>query len=193
MSKERGYSYLEMIVVLVVLGVLATMGIRAFDRMIEEASASSLITTVIAVGTQARNLAIMRNTYTGVSFQETTEGVTARIYRDGDQDGLSNQDIQRGVDQPEGASVALKIERARVGLPEAVRTDPEGGPLTDRDGVHFGRSNLLSFGPTGTATPGTLYLAAGEHEAWAFRVSPLSGRIRVYRWRFANWSLVEGH
>jgi hypothetical protein len=193
MSKERGVSYLEMMVILVVLGSLTAVGLRAMDRIIEQASSSSLITTVLALTNQARTEAILRHTYAGISFEDTARGVEARVYRDGDADGLSAQDVSRGVDIPDGPALALKEERARVGLPAAVTTDPEGQPLAGGRGVRFGNGNLLSFGPTGTATPGSLYLACGEREAWAFRVSPLSGRVRVFQWRSGHWLEVERH
>jgi Tfp pilus assembly protein FimT len=193
MSKERGVSYLEMMVVLVVLGSMTAVGLRAMDRLIEQSSARSLITVVLALTNEARTLAILRHTYAGIAFEDTARGVEARVYRDGDADGLSAQDVARGVDTPEGPAFTLKEERARVGLPAAVTTDPSGLPLTGSRGVRFGNGNFLSFGPAGTATPGSLYLACGEREAWAFRVAPLSGRIRVFQWRSGRWFEVERH
>lgn len=193
MSKERGVSYLEAMVMLVVLGSLTAIGVRAMDRLIEQSSARSLITVVLSLTNQARTEAILRHTYAGIAFDNTTRGVEARVYRDGDGDGLSAHDMARGVDAPEGPALALKEERARVGLPSAVRTDPEGRPLDGDRGVRFGNGNILSFGPSGTASPGSLYLACGEREAWAFRISPISGRVRVFQWRSGRWLEVERH
>ena len=193
MSKEKGVSYLELMVVLVVLGSMTAVGLRAMDRLIEQSSARCLMTTVLALTNQARTVAILHHTYAGIAFENTARGVEARVYQDGDADGLSAQDVARGVDLPEGPALALKEERARVGLPNAVTTDPEGLPLAGSGGVRFGNGNILSFGPAGTASPGSLYLACGDREAWAFRVSPLSGRVRVFQWRSGRWLEVERH
>ena len=191
MNRERGMSYVEMLVVLAVLGSLLAVTVKAMDRIIEQSSARSLITVVLSLTNQARTEAILKRSYAGIAFLEGANGVEARVYRDGDGDGLSRDDVRRGVDVPLGPATFLKMERAQVGLPSAVNRDPEGYPLSGGRAVRFGPGSVLSFSPKGTASPGSLYLSCGEQEAWAFRVAPLTGTVRVFQWRSGRWTEVQ--
>ena len=52
--------------------------------------------------------------------------------------------------------------------------------------IRFGRSNMLSCSPMGTATPGTFYLA-GESAQAAVRVTPGTARVRILFCRGRRW------
>jgi hypothetical protein len=54
--------------------------------------------------------------------------------------------------------------------------------LETSDPIRFGRSNMVSFSPEGTATPGTFYLA-GEYFQAAVRVNGMTSRVRVLVYR----------
>ena len=70
----------------------------------------------------------------------------------------------------------------RVGInPGIPALPPEQGPLSG-DPVRFGVSDILSFSPLGTATPGTFYLAGDSGQA-AVRVTGGSARVRLMVWR----------
>ena len=75
----------------------------------------------------------------------------------------------------------------RVGIMEGVAAPPpDSGLLDPADPVRFGRSNMLSFSPLGTATPGTFYLTNERVQA-AVRVSPGSGRVRLMVYQGGKW------
>ena len=61
---------------------------------------------------------------------------------------------------------------------------PDRGTLSG-DPIRFGRSDILSFSPLGTATPGTFYLVGDGAQA-AVRVTGGSARVRLMVWR-GNW------
>jgi hypothetical protein len=69
-----------------------------------------------------------------------------------------------------------------AGVPEL---PPEKGTLSG-DPVRFGVSDMLSFSPLGTATPGTFYLA-GENAQAAVRVNGGTARVRLMLWRGGKW------
>ena len=70
----------------------------------------------------------------------------------------------------------------RVGInPGIPALPPEQGQLSG-DPVRFGVSDILSFSPLGTATPGTFYLAGDSGQA-AVRVTGGSARVRLMVWR----------
>ena len=49
------------------------------------------------------------------------------------------------------------------------------------DPIRFGRSDLASFGPLGTASPGSVFLTDGYH-LFAVRVYNRTGKIQVLRY-----------
>jgi hypothetical protein len=74
----------------------------------------------------------------------------------------------------------------RVGFVPGVRAIPPDTGFLEGDPIQFGSSDILSFSPLGTATPGTFYLA-GEGIQGAVRVSPGSARVRLLLTRGATW------
>jgi len=63
---------------------------------------------------------------------------------------------------------------------------PDSGILDPSDPIRFGASNMVSFSPLGTATPGTFYLA-GEGLQGAVRVTGGSARVRLMVCRGRKW------
>jgi hypothetical protein len=61
----------------------------------------------------------------------------------------------------------------------------------DGDGVRIGSARLLTLGPNGTATSGTLYLH-GRRLQFAVRVFGVTGRARVLRYDAASrrWTVL---
>ena len=80
---------------------------------------------------------------------------------------------------PGAPGVSVAINPGIPALP------PEHGLLSG-DPVRFGSSDILSFSPFGTATPGTFYLAGDASQA-AVRVTGGSARVRLMVWRGGMW------
>ena len=57
---------------------------------------------------------------------------------------------------------------------------PIGGSRDDP--IRFNSSDLASFSPAGTATPGSVYLTDGRRGFVVVRVTNVSGRVRALRW-----------
>ena len=57
--------------------------------------------------------------------------------------------------------------------------------------MRFGRSDLISFGPLGTASGGTLYLTDSRHRLYAVVLYGRTARVRVWRYdtREGRWKL----
>jgi hypothetical protein len=100
-----------------------------------------------------------------------------------------SRDIARGEDRLIGGPIRLDANMAgvRVGImPGIPAPPPDSGLLDPADPVRFGRSNMLSFSPLGTATPGTFYVTNGRLQA-AVRVTGGSGRVRLMVYRGKKW------
>jgi hypothetical protein len=132
-----------------------------------------------------RMRAIASNRNAGVKFMRVGNVWTYSLYEDGDGDGIRSDDIASGVDRRyAGPSVlAPQFRIASIGLlPNAIR-DPDGDPLAPTvSAVQFNRSTICSFGPTGSATPGSVYITDGAGELLAVRVTGATGRVRALRY-----------
>jgi type II secretory pathway pseudopilin PulG len=190
--RAAGYSLLEVVAVLLLLGLLSLVGIGSYSRLAAQSSTRALSQVVRCLMTESATRAVSGRTYVGIVFEKGERGAVAQLVEDGDWDGVTHEDLLRGEDRALGSRVYLSEGQAYLGLPGAVRTDPAGSRIPDDDPVRFGRGDILSFSPTGTSTPGSLYLrdVAGK-EAWAFRVAGLDGRVRCYRWWRGKWSEVK--
>ena len=74
------------------------------------------------------------------------------------------------------SDIGLRGRMALSGLP-AVPETPEYGALVER---MIGSSRILTLGPDGTATSGTLYVR-GRRGQYAVRILGITGRTRVLR------------
>ncbi len=183
---EVGFSVVEMMVYMTVILLITAVGLPPVfewgSRLRVELAAGEMT----AVLHQARIYSAQRNARVAVRFETQPDGVvTHALYRDGDGDGVRNADIATGVDPEVRAPRRLAHlgRRIRFGFPAGIPPRDPGDPRRrlDRldDPIRFNRSDLASFSPRGTATPGTVYLTDGRRHLAAVRVNNRSGKIAV--------------
>jgi prepilin-type N-terminal cleavage/methylation domain-containing protein len=185
---SRGFSLVELLVVVALLVVAAAISLPVFRSMTAEAHLVGAGQVFRSRFRRARSMAVRGNTYTAIRFEQGPGGYTFAIYADGNGNGVRSADIRRGVDRLVEGPFPLTggAPSVRVGfLPGVPAVPPARGTLSG-DPIRFGRSDMLSFSPLGTATPGTFYLAGDGAQA-AVRVTPGSARVRLMIWRGDPW------
>ncbi len=80
--------------------------------------------------------------------------------------------------------IASRFPGTMIGLHAGV-PDVDGDRSTTTDGVRIGSSRILTLGPDGTATSGTLYVR-GRRGQFAVRILGVTGRTRVLRFHPAT-------
>jgi hypothetical protein len=104
------------------------------------------------------------------------------IYADGNGNGVLQRDIDRGVDPPlsptswlddNARGLTLRINQAISDVGGSTTLQPGDDPL------RIGASSLLTFSALGSATSGTLYVAAQRGPQMAIRVFGATGRVRI--------------
>lgn len=194
---QNGFTLLESTLVLALLGFTATLAapnlIQASSRT-RVAAASAEIRAGLA---EARALAVRYNTNAALRFETGPTGISCRVYADGDGDGVLAADIRAGIDRPRGPLRRLGSTGFGVqfGFPPGIRPRDPSSPSQRLSGlddpIRFNRSDLASFDPFGSATPGSVYLTDNVAELLVVRVYGRTGRVRVLRWDNPNDEWTE--
>lgn len=187
-----GWTLIELLVVVAIAGLLVTLCAppltRAVSRLRMRMAASEVATSM----KMARAYAVRHSARVGLRFDTRGDGEpTWALYRDGDGDGVLARDIRTGTDPRVREAGFRRIgSAARFGFPEGPAPRDPGDPSRRLhrldDPIRFNRSDMASFDPVGTATPGTVYLTDGRDELVAVRVTNRTGRIRVLRYDYAT-------
>jgi prepilin-type N-terminal cleavage/methylation domain-containing protein len=187
---ERGHTLVEMIMVLAILVIFGTLSVPHIRAYSAEAHLIGAGQVFRGEFRKARSMAIARGVNTALRFESSPGGGwTLATYADGNRNGVLTADIRAGIDRRVTGPRQLTTGSGdvRVGInPGVVSIPPDSGPLDPRDPIRFGSSNMLSFSPLGTATPGTFYLA-GAHAQAAVRVTPGTSRVRLMVCRRGRW------
>ncbi|MEA2599683.1 MAG: hypothetical protein QOF89_675 [Acidobacteriota bacterium] len=185
-SSEKGFQLIELIVALAVLGTLVLLGAPSLLRGTDDLRLRMAAGEVAGVLRMSRSFASRYGANVAVKFRTDSRGaVTFTVYRDGDGDGVLNQDIDRGTDPQVVPPQGLRFFGRDVGFgfpPGPAPMDPGSpGHRMDRldDPIRFNESDLASFGSLGTSTPGSVYLRNGSDHLVAVRVLNRTGKVGV--------------
>lgn len=186
---ERGHTLLEIVLVIALILIASSMlipGLRAYSQETQLMGAAQVFRGRFR---EAQTIAVRRGVETAIRFEVLPTGTYYSLYVDGNHNGVLKVDIDRSLDQRIEGPLRLDAGSAgvRVGINAGVPAiPPDSGTLDPSDPIRFGRSNMLSFSPMGTATPGTFYLA-GESAQAAVRVTPGTARVRIMFCRGRRW------
>ncbi len=183
----RGVSLLELTMGLAIAGVLGSLAVGSLVAMRSEARALGGARYLAARLSEERVAAVRRGAAGGLFFTRVGEGYVYQRARDGNGNGLRMEDLGRGVDHLIDPPLPLKAYAPGIDFElrySVSAVDGEGpGVAAGADPVRIGNSRFLSFGPNGTGTSGTLYLATDDGRQLAVRVLGPTGRVRVFEFR----------
>jgi Tfp pilus assembly protein FimT len=185
-SGGSGFTLVELLFGLSVAVVIAGMAVPASDAAIDELRTAAAARYVAGVVLHGRMDALKRARFVGLRFEVSGADYTFRSFVDGNDNGVRTADIQNGADSPLGARQRLSdnFPGVRFGLRAGV-PDADGLNSASTDGVRIGSARILSTGPDGTATSGTLYVQ-GRRAQYAVRVLGATARTRVMKFESAG-------
>jgi prepilin-type N-terminal cleavage/methylation domain-containing protein len=158
---RRGFTFIEILLVLSLIGILSTFGFAAFNGVEDRLQLQKVCRELSDDLRIARRMALFRKTEHTVSFM-----------------------APRGYALP--WSTKQLPPSVRFGYPPGVEGPPsDPHPLSDPDGVSF-IGNRIVFSPAGHNSLGTLYLTGDSGETRAITVT-LVGRVRIWEWRNGQW------
>lgn len=174
----RGYSLLELLILIAVLGTLTAISVPMFGNALDRSRLRGAAFHLSARLYLVRSQAVRRHGYVALRFRTVNGVVNFQTFADGDGDGVKSADITSGRDVPLDQPEALEETHAGIafgfvaGCPLIDGTPASGNP------VRIGTSGLLSYGPGGESTTGTLYIR-GRGEGYAIVMLGATGRTRL--------------
>jgi prepilin-type N-terminal cleavage/methylation domain-containing protein len=185
---QKGYSLVEILTVVAIILVGAAVSAPMLRAYAVDAH-------LLGVGREfkqrfrlARSIATRQNVYTAIRFESRAGAVYYSLYSDGNFNGVAAAEIAAGIDKRIAGPFLLtsRAPDVRVAIdPGTPAIPPDRGSLSG-DPIRFGRADMLSFSPLGTATPGTFYLSGVGAQA-AVRVTPGTARVRLLICRGGRW------
>ena len=190
-ERERGASLIDVLLVLVLVAVAASLIAPVSASVADATRARQAAGFVSSRLRLARAEAINRRVNVGLVFDLVDGRWALRICRDGTGNGLRRADIDAGDDACfDGPH---KFGDLFPGVEIAV--DPlipgPGGEAGGSDPVRFGSSDMASFSPAGSCTPGTLFLRTGRDRQYAIRIAGVNARTRAFRFDVGAWEWLE--
>ncbi len=131
---------------------------------------------------RARLDSLKRARSVAVRIEVVGERTQLQLFADGNGNGVLQRDIDRGIDVPlaplewlddQARDISLRVNQTITDVAGAATLVPGDDPL------RIGNTALLTFSPLGSATSGTLYVAAHRGPQMAIRVFGATGRVRV--------------
>jgi prepilin-type N-terminal cleavage/methylation domain-containing protein len=178
----RGFTLLELMLTVAIVATLLSMSVPMTATAMDEIRTSMAARYLEGRIMNARMLAVKRSASVALRFETMGRGYAVAEYLDGNGNGVRSVEIAAGIDPQLAPPQFLHEQFPGVvfGLRGNV-PDVDGTRVTaDSDGIRVGSSRILTLGPDGTATSGTLYLH-GRRGQFAVRVLGATGRTRVLR------------
>jgi len=183
---RAGFQLLGLLVTLVAAGILLSVAAPPLVQWTGRLRARAAAGEVAGALRLARSEAAKRGARVGLKFRVAADGaVSFTLHRDGDGDGLSTRDIDSGVDPALAAPRRLEHLGAdvRFGFPPGPAPRDPGDPSRrlDRldDPIRFNLSDIASFDPLGTSTPGSVYLTDSRRHLMAVRLFGRTGKVKI--------------
>jgi Tfp pilus assembly major pilin PilA len=186
---ERGHTVVEMLAAAAIILIMASAAIPHLKAYAVEAHLLAAGRVFKGEFLKAKSIAVRSGAQTAIRFENGPRGPSYSLYMDGNRNGVLSAEIASGTDRRIAGPLELNAGASdvRVGInPGVPAIPPDSGVLDPSDPIRFGASNMVSFSPLGTATPGTFYLA-GEGLQGAVRVTGGSARVRLMVCRGRKW------
>jgi Tfp pilus assembly protein FimT len=191
-GETRGAALIDIIVSISVCVLMASIAVPVIGGTLERER--TIIGAEYLAGQlqRARLDSLKRARSVAVRLQVIGDRTEMRLFVDANGNGVRQSDIDHGIDLPlspaewlddQARDVSLRINQEITDVAGSSNLSPGDDPL------RIGHTSILAFSPLGSATGGTLYVAAHRGPQMAIRVFGATGRVRVLMFdaRTAQW------
>lgn len=188
MTASKGYTLAELAAVLAIVAIAVAVALPAAATLRDAGRAAAGARMMATILSAQRWKSVTGHRVRGLQFRRIGTSWSWREVADGNGNGLRTSEITRGVDPilTQDETLEGQVPHVTLGFPPG-GSFPEAPPGTDTlragdDPVRFGSSDLISFGPVGSASSGTLYVTDGQRGLCAVVLFGPTARLRVWRW-----------
>ena len=183
LAAGAGFSVVEMLFVLAIIATLAGIGIPLTTSALDELQVGMAARYVAGRIVGARLDALQRSTALGLRFDAGGADYAFATCVDGNGNGLRSAEIASGTDRQLTSAEYLgqRFANVRFGLLAGIPDMDGNRQSEDSDGVRLGSARILTLGPDGTATSGTLYIR-GKRGQYAIRILGATARVRIFQY-----------
>jgi len=179
---NRGAALIDIIVAVALSTVMAAIAVPVIGGTLDRER--TIVGTQYLAGElmRARLDALKRGRSVALRIEIVDGRTQFQLFADGNGNGVLQRDIDRGIDPPlsiqqwlddQARDIALRVNQEIADVAGAATLKAGDDPL------RIGNTALLAFSPLGSATSGTLYVAAHRGPQMAIRVFGATGRVRV--------------
>jgi Tfp pilus assembly protein FimT len=178
---DEGTSLVDLLAALTVISIVTSLAVPATAGVIDRVEVRHAAAFVAAALRAAREDAIRSRRATALVFDATGGRWTFRVCVDDNGNGVRRADLSSGDDhcRDAPADVSTRFRHVEIVVDGTLRGPDDSPPSADP--VRFGASDMASFSPAGSATPGTVFLRSDAGAQYAVRVGNMTGRTRVLR------------
>jgi type II secretory pathway pseudopilin PulG len=181
--RETGSSLVEILAAAAVAAILAAVSVPAIGSQRGALQAAAAARHLSGLVHAARAEALARGVHVALVFQSSPPDFRFALFADGNYNGVRSADITEGLDRQVSSWSRLgdQFSGARFGIVPGA-TDPDSGMALTGSPLKIGGSAVLSFGPAGGTTSGTIYVRGPASQQYAVRILGSTGRSRVLRY-----------
>jgi len=190
--REEGTTMIELLLVMSLLIILASVAVPGTAQAIDSGRAREAAGFAASRLRQARQEAITKARQIAAVFELRQGRWVFSLCQDGNHNGIRRAEIAAGLDVcTEGPHDLEQMFPGNRVFVDPALAGPEGSPPS-ADPVRFGPTNIASFSPAGSCTPGTLYIRSKLGVQFAVRVGSATGRTRILKYDTGNHTWVAG-
>lgn len=181
-GETGGAAFIDIIVAISLCVLMATIAVPVIGGTLDRERTIVGAQYLAGQLQRARLDSLKRARSVAVRLQMVGDRTQMQLFADGNGNGVLQRDIDRGLDLPltpvewlddQARDVSLRINQDITDVAGSISLAPGDDPL------RIGNTSILTFSPLGSATGGTLYIAAHRGPQMAVRVFGATGRIRV--------------
>jgi len=181
-TEARGAALIDIIVATTLIITLVAIAVPVVGGTLERERTIVGAQYLAGQLQRARLESLKRARAVAVQFELVGDRTHLQLFADGNGNGVLQRDIDRNIDpalapaewlDDQVREISLRLNQDVTEIAGSATLGPGDDPL------RIGNSSLLSFTPVGSATSGTLYVAAPRGPQMAIRVFGATGRIRV--------------
>lgn len=192
-ASESGLTAVEIVTTCALFVTVSALAIPSSLAAVDEYRTASAAWYLASRCRLARMQAVRRSAAVALRFERVGNAIRFASFVDGNGNGVRTSDIARGIDQRLTAFERIEDQFAGVtfGLHETVPAIGVGVGGGNRNPLQIGRSGILTFAPSGTATSGTLYVRGRRTVQFAVRILGATGRTRVLSFHHGSRQWIE--